>query len=130
MDAAETAKVFAALGYEGRLVIFRLLASAGAHGMPAGEVARRTGQLQNTTSNNLSVLANAGLVSARRDGRSILYAVTHTRFSRALEFVADSIVEDQGAGLTAFFRRLQDACAADDVDQHREALGDRDHDAA
>jgi len=103
MDARETAKVFGALGHEGRLAIFRLLASAGPKGVPAGEVARRTGQVQNTSSANLSVLANAGLVSARREGRSILYAVTASRFDEAVEFLMDNPARDEAVcgGATA-----------------------------
>ena len=87
MDAAETARVFGALGHEGRLAIYRLLASVGAEGVPAGEIARRTGQVQNTTSSNLSVLSNAGLISPRREGRSIFYAVSQGPFSEAVAFV-------------------------------------------
>jgi ArsR family transcriptional regulator len=93
MNAAETAKVFGALGHEGRLAIFRLLLAAGPEGVPAGEVARRTGQVQNTASASLSVLANAGLVSARRQGRSIFYAVSATRFNRAVAFLLDDARE-------------------------------------
>jgi DNA-binding transcriptional ArsR family regulator len=89
MDASETARVLAALGHEGRLSIFRLLGHAGPQGLPAGEVARRMGQLQNTTSSNLSVLTNVGLISGRRVGRSIFYAVTHDRFSETLAFLTD-----------------------------------------
>ena len=78
MDAREAAKVLAALGHEGRLSIFRLLAQAGPQGLPAGEVARRTSQLQNTASSNLGVLANVGLVAGRREGRSIIYSLEAT----------------------------------------------------
>lgn len=95
MNAAEMARLFAALGHEGRLAIFRLLSAAGPEGLPAGEVSRRTGQLQNTTSSNLSILSNAGLISARRDGRSIIYAVVETRLGEAQGFLADSLVEAQ-----------------------------------
>jgi len=109
MDASETARVLAALGHEGRLSIFRLLAHAGPQGLPAGEVARRIGQLQNTTSSNLSVLANVGLISGRRVGRSIFYAVMPARFSEALAFLT--------------------ACSeAGGANQDREVLSD--HDAA
>ena len=88
MDAREAAKVLAALGHEGRLSIFRLLAQAGPQGLPAGEVARRTSQLQNTASSNLGVLANVGLVAGRREGRSIIYAMTPARLGEVLEFAA------------------------------------------
>src|SRR4051794_6550238 len=98
MNAAETAKVFGALGHEGRLAIFRLLASAGPVGVSAGEVARRTGQVQNTASANLSVLSNAGLVSPRREGRSIFYALSPSRVSGAVAFLIDDLLDAQPAG--------------------------------
>jgi ArsR family transcriptional regulator len=129
MDAAETARVFGALGHEGRLAIYRLLASAGPSGVPAGEVARRTGQVQNTTSANLSVLANAGLVSARREGRSIFYAVTATRFSHAVAFLSDNSAFEQPVGLASSLDRRLDG-AADGDDQGLESLNDLGHDAA
>lgn len=101
MDAAETAKIFAALGHEGRLLIFQLLAAAGPEGVPSGEIARRTGHVQNTMSSILGVLANAGLVSARREGRSIFYAITPARLEGALAFLTAPLptsVADLGEG--------------------------------
>jgi DNA-binding transcriptional ArsR family regulator len=50
--------------------------------------------MQSTTSANLSVLANAGLVSARREGRSIFYAATPARFSRAVAFLMDNSADE------------------------------------
>ncbi|HEY3948413.1 metalloregulator ArsR/SmtB family transcription factor [Phenylobacterium sp.] len=93
MDAAGTARVYGALGHEGRLAIFRLLVTAGSEGVSAGEVARQTGQAQSTTSANLSVLANAGLVSARREGRSIFYAAATTHFRHAVAFLLEDAFE-------------------------------------
>ena len=110
MDAAATAKVLAALGHEGRLLIFRLFVSAGPQGLPAGEVARRAGHLQNTTSTHLSVLSNVGLVAGRREGRSIIYAVTRSRFSEALEFLTEGFFENQADDPP--FRRLPDVRSA------------------
>lgn len=130
MDAAETARVLSALGHEGRLSIFRLLVRAGPQGLPAGEVARRTNQLQNTTSSNLGVLSNVGLVSTRREGRSIIYAVTHTRFSEALEFLTENFFEDDAGARTAFFQRLLDACSAGGPYPERDVDSDCSHDAA
>lgn len=119
MDAATTAKVLAALGHEGRLLVFRMLAHAGPEGLPAGEIARRAGHLQNTTSTHLSVLSHVGLVSGRREGRSIIYAVTRTRFSEALEFLAEGFFENQAGDRATFFRRLLEAWSAEDAREDR-----------
>lgn len=129
MDAAGTAKVFGALGHEGRLAIFRLLASAGPEGVPAGEIARRTGQVQNTTSANLSVLSNAGLVSPRREGRSIFYAVSAARLNGAMTFLMAKFLDEHTQGAASpLDRRGSDA--ADGAAQAGDSDSDLDHDAA
>jgi DNA-binding transcriptional ArsR family regulator len=121
MDAATTAKVLAALGHEGRLLVFRMLAQAGPQGLPAGEVARRAGHLQNTTSSHLSVLSHVGLVSGRREGRSIIYAVTRPRFSEALEFLTEDFFDNRNGDRAAFFQRLLDAWEDGGPGEEREA---------
>jgi len=101
MDAADTAKVFAALGHEGRIVVFQLLAAAGPTGLAAGEIARRTGYLQNTMSSLLAVLAHAGLVSARREGRSIIYAAHPDRLAATLGALTIDALDQVSAPATA-----------------------------
>jgi len=112
MDAAATARILAALGHEGRLTIFRLLVQAGPQGLPAGEIARRAGHLQNTASTHLGVLSNVGLIAGRRDGRSIIYAATHTRLSEALEFATEGFFDEQTGDRAAFFQRLLESWSA------------------
>lgn len=109
MEAPETARVLAALGHEGRLAIFRLLSEAGP--LPAGEVARRTGQLQNTASSNLSVLSYVGLVSAMRAGRSIIYSVTPDRAGEALAFLCEPLIANGRASAGPALSRVLDAYA-------------------
>jgi ArsR family transcriptional regulator len=62
--------------------------------MAAGDIARATGSLANTLSANLNILAAAGLVTARRDGRSIIYAAGYERMRELLGF----LMEDCCAG--------------------------------
>ena len=57
--------------------------------MAAGDIARATGSLANTLSTNLSVLAGVGLVSSRRDGRSIIYAAGYDRMRDLLAFLME-----------------------------------------
>jgi ArsR family transcriptional regulator len=76
-----------ALAQAGRLAVFRLLVKAGPDGMAAGDIARKTKTAANTMSAQLLVLANAGLVRARRDGRSIIYAADFDRMGALLEFL-------------------------------------------
>jgi ArsR family transcriptional regulator len=78
-----------ALAHPGRLEVFRLLVRAGPEGMAAGDIARATGSLANTLSANLNLLAAAGLVSSRRDGRSIIYAAGYDRMRDLLAFLME-----------------------------------------
>jgi ArsR family transcriptional regulator len=73
MDKTGAIDALAALAQDRRLDIFRLLVSVGEDGLPSGEIAKRVGGLQNTTSASLAVLSRAGLIAATREGRSIRY---------------------------------------------------------
>jgi ArsR family transcriptional regulator len=101
-----------ALAHQGRLDVFRLLVRAGPDGLAAGEIARATGSLANTLSANLNILAAAGLVAPRRDGRSIIYTAGYGQMRELLAF----LMEDCCAGkpeicapLTAIASRACDA---------------------
>jgi ArsR family transcriptional regulator len=94
METTSAVTALSALAHEGRLEIFRLLVRAGAEGLAAGEIARITGVLPNTLSSNLNILSGAGLVSSRRDGRSIIYTAAYEQMRGLLAF----LVEDCCAG--------------------------------
>ena len=81
MEIISAVENLSALAHQGRLAIFRLLVKAGPDGIAAGEIARKLGTAANTMSAQLLVLANAGLVKARREGRSIFYAAEVDRRS-------------------------------------------------
>lgn len=85
----EAATALAALAHEGRLAIFRLLVAVGPEGLAAGEIGRRLGVAPSTLSANLTLLAHAGLVEARRDGRSIVYSACFDRMGDLMAFLAD-----------------------------------------
>ena len=94
METTSAVTALSALAHEGRLEIFRLLVRAGTAGLAAGEIARITGVLPNTLSSNLNILSGAGLVSSRRDGRSIIYTAAYDQMRALLAF----LVEDCCAG--------------------------------
>lgn len=73
MDNEEALAALAALAQDTRLEAFRLLVRHEPHGLPAGEAAAQLAVPQNTLSAHLAILARAGLVSARRQGRSVVY---------------------------------------------------------
>jgi len=94
METISAVTALSALAHAGRLEIFRLLVRTGTAGLAAGEIARSTGVLPNTLSSNLNILSGAGLVSARREGRSVIYTAAYDQMRLLLAF----LVEDCCAG--------------------------------
>lgn len=94
METTTAIAALSALAHPGRLEAFRLLVRAGPDGLAAGEIARATGSLANTLSANLNILAAAGLVASRREGRSIIYVAGYARMGELLAF----LMEDCCAG--------------------------------
>jgi DNA-binding transcriptional ArsR family regulator len=93
MESSLAVKRLSALAQESRLAVFRLLVRAGRDGVAAGEIARRLEITPNTLSAQLNVLANAGLVTSRRDGRSILYAADYDRMGELLLYLMEDCCE-------------------------------------
>ena len=87
METTDAVKRLSALAQDARLEVFRLLVKAGPEGLAAGEIARALDTAPNTMSAQLLVLSNAGLVRARRDGRSIIYAIDFAAMSELLVFL-------------------------------------------
>jgi DNA-binding transcriptional ArsR family regulator len=89
MELEVALRRLSALAQDGRLAVFRLLVKAGPDGMAAGDIARRLDTAANTMSAQLLVLSNAGLIRARREGRSIIYAVDFKAMSALLMFLTE-----------------------------------------
>ncbi len=87
MDKNAALSAFDALSQETRLDVLRLLIQAGPEGIPAGEIGDRLDVRQNTMSVNLKVLAQAGLVTAEREGRTIRYAADYTAIQNLVVFL-------------------------------------------
>ena len=89
MESETAVKRLSAIAQDARLAVFRALVKAGPDGMAAGDIARALGVAANTMSAQLLVLANAGLIRARRDGRSIIYAVDYDAMRDLLVFLTE-----------------------------------------
>jgi len=94
MKSKQAISALSALAHEGRLSAFRLLIKAGPDGMAAGDVAARLKMPPSSLSTNLTLLSNAGLVSSRRDGRSIIYRADY----RAMRNLLGFLIEDCCSG--------------------------------
>jgi ArsR family transcriptional regulator len=89
METNDAVAALAALAHGGRLAIFRELVTSGRDGLAAGEVSRRVGIAPNTLSASFTVLAHAGLVTSRREGRSIVYTAAYDRMACLLGFLIE-----------------------------------------
>lgn len=77
----------AALGQPIRLSVFRLLVQQEPGGLAAGAIAAAVGAPHNSLSTHLAILARAGLVSATRSGRSIVYRADLAGMRRLVAFL-------------------------------------------
>ncbi len=89
MESTASIRKLSALAQESRLAVFRLLIKAGPEGLAAGEIARSQQTTPNTLSAQLTILANAGLVTSRRQGRSIIYAADYDAMSGLLVYLME-----------------------------------------
>jgi ArsR family transcriptional regulator len=87
METEETILALAALAQPTRLDVYRLLVKHEPEGLAAGEIAKALAVPQNTMSSHLAILSRAGLVSAQRFSRSIVYRADLARFGAVVLFM-------------------------------------------
>jgi len=87
MEPTNAILTFSAFAQETRLEVFRLLVKSEPNGMPAGDIARELAVPHNTMSSHLGVLSRAGLVTAERRSRSIVYRVNLDRVRDVVSFL-------------------------------------------
>jgi ArsR family transcriptional regulator, arsenate/arsenite/antimonite-responsive transcriptional repressor len=90
METSAAVVILAALAQDNRLDIFRLLVQAGPEGLAAGHVAEKLGLAPNTLTFHFDRLRGAGLVTVRRDGRSMIYAARYETMNGVLAFLTEN----------------------------------------
>jgi len=90
MKKPQALAALAALAQDNRLDVFRLLVEAGSQGMPAGSVASALKLAPNTLTFHFDRLREAGLVTVRRDGRSMIYAARYEAMNALLGYLTDN----------------------------------------
>lgn len=101
MDTLTAVPVLAALAQDTRLRAFRLLVQAGPDGVAAGALSEALGTPHNSLSFHLAHLVNAGIVSVRRQGRSMIYAVNFPAIRDLLEFLVKDCCSSDVARIRA-----------------------------
>jgi len=90
MEKTDAVAALSALAQENRLDVFRLLVQAGPEGLPAGKVAEALDLAPNTLTFHFDRLRQAGLVTVRREGRSMIYAARFETMNGLLGFLTDN----------------------------------------
>jgi DNA-binding transcriptional ArsR family regulator len=88
MKTIEVLAALTALAQSTRLAIFRKLVGAGPEGLTAGRLGKAVKVAPPTLSFHLKALSNAGLVSARQEGRYIRYAASFTAMNGLVEYLS------------------------------------------
>ena len=97
MEKTDAVVALAALAQDTRLDIFRLLVQAGPEGMPAGQIGERLGLPGATLSFHLNQLKQAGLVTFRREGRSLIYLAEYDAMNALLAYLTENCCQGDAA---------------------------------
>jgi ArsR family transcriptional regulator, arsenate/arsenite/antimonite-responsive transcriptional repressor len=89
MELYEAAGALSALAQESRLAIFRYLVQQGPEGAAVGAIGEAVGLTGATLSFHLNALKQAGLISVRRAGRSLIYAPDFGHMNQLLAFLME-----------------------------------------
>ena len=84
------ARGFAAAGSDSRLAVLQLLVRAGSKGLSVGEIQEKSGIPASTLAHHIRTLAEAGLVTQARSGRS---TINRAEFDN-LRSLADFLLEE------------------------------------
>jgi DNA-binding transcriptional ArsR family regulator len=89
VDERQALIAFGALSQETRLRLLRLLVVAGPDGIAAGSLAEQVDVSPSNVSFHLKELERAGLITARRDARSIVYSAAYDALSGLIRFLME-----------------------------------------
>ncbi|KHK91612.1 ArsR/SmtB family transcription factor [Novosphingobium malaysiense] len=90
MEADSVIRALSALAQEHRLAAYRLLVQAGEGGIPAGALAEQLDVPPSSMSFHLAQLANAGLVTQRRESRSIIYSADYAAMNGVMGYLTEN----------------------------------------
>ncbi|HTE98871.1 MAG TPA: metalloregulator ArsR/SmtB family transcription factor [Bradyrhizobium sp.] len=110
MDPENAILALAALAQPTRLDVFRLLVRHEPEGLAAGDIAKMLAVPQNTMSSHLSILSRAGLVSAQRFSRSIVYRADLTRLQAVVLFMLKDCCDGRPEICTPLVESLTPCC--------------------
>ena len=111
MESEGTVLALAALAQPTRLEVFRLLVHHEPEGLAAGEIAKSLAVPQNTMSSHLAVLSRAGLISAKRFSRSIVYRAELSHLRAVMLFMLKDCCDGRPEICAPLIEDLTPCCA-------------------
>lgn len=90
MEKPAAIAALAALAQDNRLDAYRFLVQAGRDGVSAGQVAAALGLPPNTLTFHFDRLRLAGLVTVRREGRSMIYAARYDTMRALIAYLTEN----------------------------------------
>lgn len=90
MESTTIVTALAALAQESRLAIYRLLVQAGAAGMAAGKISEALHIAPSSLSFHMKELSHAALVTARNEGRFVIYSANYEQMNHVLAYLTEN----------------------------------------
>lgn len=90
MELFESLEIFASLAQETRLKVFKLLIEYGREGLTPSRIAEELKIPDNTLSFHLSHMAKAGLVTSKKNGRSLTYFANTDLIENLISFMQEN----------------------------------------
>jgi DNA-binding transcriptional ArsR family regulator len=90
MKSQDAVGALAALAQDSRLAVYRLLVKRGPDGFAVGEISEKLAIPGPTLSFHLKELAQAGLVTARKESRFVYYAANFDRMNSLLAYLTEN----------------------------------------
>ncbi len=97
MNENQVVEALSALSQETRLRMVRHLVTKGTEGAPAGEVAKAAGASSSRASFHLNALTQAGLITATRASRSIIYRVDFAAMGGLIAYLIEDCCQNDPA---------------------------------
>ncbi len=95
MEMFDALEAFASLSQETRLRVFKLLVEYGGDGLIPGSIAEELKIPDNTLSFHLSHMSKAGLVTSKKNGRSVTYFANHDVVQGLIGFLQENCCEKE-----------------------------------
>ena len=99
MQLEDAAKAFKELGHPTRLAMFRRIVQAGYQGIAVGRLQESLSVPGSTLSHHISGLVSAGLLTQRREGRTLFCVAEFDRLQGVIDFMLkECCIDEQGNG--------------------------------